>query len=258
MNYSRLILFVFAPILLVIFIISYFYFLCPVFLWLSAFLIIFVFVFSSFDIASGVYLRTLCQGSADSRRIAITFDDSPKEITPRILDILKEFDVQVAFFCIGKNITGREAMLKRMVDEGHIIGNHSYSHSNTFDFQNSGRMFKELKLTDDLIWQATGKRVHLFRPPFGVTNPPLKKAVKQMGYQTIGWSIRSLDTVIHNKHKILKRITRKLKPGKVVLLHEIHPDIEWILRELLTFARNQNYKIVTIDQLLAINAYSND
>ncbi|HNY08204.1 MAG TPA: polysaccharide deacetylase family protein, partial [Bacteroidales bacterium] len=169
-----------------------------------------------------------------------------------------EFDAQVAFFCIGKNITGRESTLKRMVDEGHIIGNHTYSHSNTFDFQNSGRMIEELKSTEDLIWQATGKRVHLFRPPFGVTNPPLKKAVKQMGYQTIGWGIRSLDTVIRDKHKILKRITRKLKPGKVVLLHEIHPDIEWILRELLTFARNQNYKIVTIDQLLAINAYSND
>jgi len=148
MNYSRLILFIFTPILLIIFIISYFYFLCPVFLWLSAFLIIFVPAFSSFDIASGVYIKTLCQGPTDSRRIAITFDDSPKEITPHILDILKEFDAQVTFFCIGKNITGREVMLKRMVDDGHIVGNHTYSHSNTIDFQNSGRMIVELKSTE--------------------------------------------------------------------------------------------------------------
>ena len=119
--------------------------------------------------------------------------------TRQILDILKENQAQAAFFCIGKNITGNEDLLKRMVREGHIIGNHSFSHHPLFDFFSSRKMLNDMTAMNQLVKNITGLIPRFFRPPYGVTNPNLKKAVMSGGFISIGWSIRSYDTVIKNE-----------------------------------------------------------
>ena len=98
-------------------------------------------IYGSIFINSNFYIKTICSKTNDNKEIAITFDDGPvKEITPLILDVLEEFDIKAAFFCIGNNIVNNKSILKQIDNKGHIIGNHSFSHSNYFDFFSSKKM----------------------------------------------------------------------------------------------------------------------
>lgn len=210
-----------------------------------------IFIYSSFYINSNIYIKTICSKPNNNREITITFDDGPvKEITPLILDVLKEFDIKAAFFCIGKRIVDNESILKQIDNEGHIIGNHSFSHSNYFDFFSSKKMTEELIKTEDIIFQTIGKKVTYFRPPYGVTNPALKKAVNKMNYTVIGWSLRSFDTKYKDPAKILSRVTKKLKSGDIILFHDINPEIINVLLSFIKYALSNNYKFVRLDKLL--------
>ena len=214
--------------------------------------------YGSYFINSQFYLSTVCSVKNKNKEISITFDDGPdREITPEILNILKEFSVSAAFFCIGSRIFGNETILKRINNEGHIIGNHSYSHSNFFDFFSSKKMRKEMIKTEDIINRTINRKVKYFRPPYGVTNPSLNKAVKKMNYTVVGWSLRSLDTKNKDYKKILSRVKRNLKSGDIILFHNINPEIKKVLQEFIKYAFSKNYKIVRLDKLLNIAAYEN-
>lgn len=215
-------------------------------------------VYGSFFVNSNFYIRTICSTDNSNREIAITFDDGPvREITPEVLKLLNVFGVKAAFFCIGEKIKSNKDILKRIDAEGHIVGNHTYSHSNYFDFYTSKRMKKELEDTEKIIYETIGKRVRFFRPPYGVTNPALKKAVQHLNYLVIGWSKRSLDTKSKNEKKILKRVTKKLSSGNIILFHDLNPAIINVLSEFIRYALSKDYKIVRLDQLLKTDAYEN-
>src|SRR5690606_2130818 len=166
------------------------------------------------------------------------------------LDLLTKYDAKATFFCIRKQIEKYPEIINRIHTEGHQIGNHSYSHSNLFGFFSSEKIKEELQKTDLLIQEITGEKNHYFRPPFGVTNPHISKAVKELGYQVIGWDIRSLDTVIEDENKILKRITNKLKPGSIILLHDTSDKTIRVLEQLLLTLQKENYQMITINKLL--------
>ena len=224
---------------------------------LAALLYISALIYGSFTIGSNFYFQVVCSSSSGKKEIAITFDDGPvKEVTPLVLELLKEHNLKAAFFCIGKNISENESILKRMDAEGHLICNHTFSHANMFDFYSGKKMVAELKRTEDSIKNATGKKTGYFRPPFGVTNPTLKRAVKTLNYIPIGWSLRSLDTVITDEKKILIRLKSKLKAGDIVLFHDIDPKVVSILGEFIEYATENGFKIVSLDELLGIEAYS--
>ncbi len=188
--------------------------------------------------------------------ISLTFDDGPAgKKTAYILDILKENNVEAAFFCIGKNMPENEEILKRFVSEGHIIGNHSNSHDRLFDLYSSKKMLNELELTSKTCQDITGFYPRFFRPPYGVTNPNLKKAVLKGGFVSIGWSIRSYDTVITNEGRLLSRIIARLKPGAILLLHDTSESTPKILSRLLKEIRNKGYKIIRLDKMINLNPY---
>lgn len=209
----------------------------------------------SFLVCSGLYMKVHCSGSPVKKQIALTFDDGPHATsTPQVLDILKANDIKAAFFLKGKNIAGHEAIIRRMTAEGHIPGNHSFSHRNTFGFYTTSRVMDELKRTEDLVEKVTGKKMKLFRPPFGVTNPNIARAARLLDYTVVGWSIRSLDTV-SRKERTINRVVRRLKPGKVVLLHDDRPGIDDILEAVIREARASGFAIVPLDELLGIKAY---
>jgi len=118
-------------------------------------------------------------------------------------------------------------------------------------------MVNELKETDRLIEQIINRKVRFFRPPYGVTNPALAKAVKKCNYITIGWNIRSLDTPKRKKtEKIVSRIIRKIKPGSIILLHNKNPNIGMILEKLVEHAAEAGYEIVRLDELIKQEAYA--
>ena len=215
-------------------------------------------VYGSFFVNSNFYIRTICSTDNNNKEIAFTFDDGPvREITPAVLKLLNEFNIKATFFCIGEKIKSNRDILKQIDAEGHIVGNHTFFHSNYFDFYTSKRMKKELEDTEKVIYETIGKRVRFFRPPYGVTNPALKKAVQHFNYLVIGWSNRSLDTKSKNEKKILKRITKRLRPGDIILFHDLNPAIINVLSEFIKYALYKDFKIVRLDQLLKTDAYEN-
>jgi peptidoglycan/xylan/chitin deacetylase (PgdA/CDA1 family) len=153
-----------------------------------------------------------------SKRNCISFDDGPaSNYTTEILQLLKQDNVKATFFCIGNRIAGNENIIKKIKEDGHIIGNHSYSHHFWFDIFSSKKMLDDLKKMDQETERVTGMLPKLFRPPYGVTNPNLRKAIIKGDYTPIGWSVRSMDTVIKDEKKLLDKINRSLKPGAVFL-----------------------------------------
>jgi peptidoglycan/xylan/chitin deacetylase (PgdA/CDA1 family) len=214
-------------------------------------------VWGSMSVKSGFFMQVVCEAVITEKLVALTFDDGPQlQYTPEILDILKEHDVPAAFFCIGKNIADNSSLLQRIDQEGHIAGNHSYSHHFWFDMFSAKKMLAELQLTDDTVEKTIGKRPHLFRPPYGVTNPNLKKATEKGKYVSIGWNIRSLDTVAKEPSALLKRITPFLKPGAIILLHDSMAVTVQTLPVLIDHIRKEGYRIERIDKLLNIPAYA--
>ncbi len=196
------------------------------------------------------------KGDDSSGSVAITFDDGPiPGRTEAILEILKSHQVSAAFFCIGNRVEANPELTRRISEEGHLIGNHSFWHEATFDLQTAGSISKELVDTDQSILKAIGKKPGLFRPPYGVTNPMLAKAVNAGGYKTIGWSVRSFDTVIKDGKVLFNRITKSLKGGDVILLHDYSDSTLEILPALLDHISKLGLKIVRVDELLNEKAY---
>jgi len=188
------------------------------------------------------------------KKVAITFDDGPHpEYTPQVLELLKKYNAKATFFCIGKNIEKHPEILKAIVENGHSIGNHSYSHASRFGFFGRKKIISEIEITDQLLEAVSGKKNKLFRPPYGVTNPSIASAVKQTNHKVIGWSIRPFDTVIKNPKTVLKSITKKVSPGAIVLLHDSHERIPYVLEHLLLFLENEGYQTVTIETLINKN-----
>jgi peptidoglycan-N-acetylglucosamine deacetylase len=208
-------------------------------------------------IQSDFFMPVVCSADTKEKIVAITFDDGPQlKHTPQILDILKQQAVPAAFFCIGRNIPDNEELLQRIDEEGHVVGNHSYSHHFWFDMFGAKQMLAELKSVDDTVENVIGKRPRLFRPPYGVTNPNVRRAVQRGKYIPVGWNIRSLDTVAKQPEDVMKRITPLIKPGAVILLHDSMEVTLQALPALIAYIRKEGYRIERIDKLLNIPAYA--
>lgn len=203
------------------------------------------------SVCSQLYLPAICRGSALDDSIAITFDDGPDaQKTPAILDLLNKYQAKATFFVIGSKCSEQEAILQRIYEEGHLIGNHGFSHSSAFPLFSPSKIRKELRVTCEKIEAITGEKNLYFRPPFGVTNPLISKALQGLNLITIGWTVRSLDTIIKDPEKVIKRVTEPLKPGKIVLLHDTTPDILLILEKTLEYCKERGWKAVRVDQLV--------
>lgn len=208
------------------------------------------------NVSSNFFLPIICKANADKKEIALSFDDGPaKNYTPEILQILKKENVKATFFCIGNRIASNEDILKQVDAEGHIIGNHSYSHHFWFDMYSSKKMQADLRQMDDELQRVTGQRPKLFRPPYGVTNLNLKKAIVKGGYIPVGWSVRSLDTVAKDEKQLLNKIKSGIKPGAVFLFHDTCKITLKVLPEFIQEVKKQGYQIVPLDKMLALQAY---
>lgn len=210
----------------------------------------------SFDIRLNYFLKAYSKNaSITEKKIALTFDDGPHPITNKILDLLDEYQYKATFFCIGKNIENYPDILKRIHLSGHVIGNHTYSHSTKMGFLSRKKILQEIRITNALIHKIIGKEPKLFRPPFGVTNPNIAEATTALKLHVIGWNVRSLDTVLTKEHAILNRVLPKLEPGAIVLFHDTSERTLRVLEQLLHFMKHNEYKSITVDELLNLKPY---
>lgn len=224
-------------------------FILPVFLWLL------VVGWGSGIIASNYHIPALCSAAITQKRVAVTFDDGPGPETEIVLDLLKKYGAKATFFCIGRQIEKHPDIFRKILNEGHTVGNHSYSHSRRFGFFSTQHVIDELRRTDAIIEHQSGRKPRLFRPPFGVTTPSMAKAVKATGHTVIGWNIRSLDTVIKDEGHILGRIKNRLAPGSIILLHDTSEKSVRVLEQLLVLLQENGYEAIQADRLLNIPAY---
>ncbi len=214
-------------------------------------------LWGSFDIRSNYFTTTICKSSTTEKVIALTFDDGPHEKTEEILDVLLKHNVKATFFCIGKQIEKYPKIAERIINEQHVIGNHSYSHSKWNGFFSTKKMISEIQQNKALVAKLYNKKMLLFRPPFGVTNPNIARAVSTTNQVTIGWNIRSLDTVLKRESLIFQRIKRSVQPGSIILLHDTSEKTVNVLEQLLLFLQVEGYQTKTVEELLNIKAYEN-
>lgn len=196
------------------------------------------------------FMPVTCRLPNNDNSIILSFDDGPHEKTAAILDLLKKHHASGNFFCIGKHLNENPQLAQRLVNEGHFIGNHSYSHTNGFPTKSKKYIIGELKDTNAIIEKYTAKPCRFFRPPFGVSNPTIAHAIAKLNMVCIGWSIRTLDTKDREGTKALNRIKNNLKSGDIILLHDHSPQILFILEQLLYFLKKNNFKTQRIDTVL--------
>lgn len=211
-------------------------------------------VYASAAIGSGVYVKAACRAATDEKVVALTFDDAPDPIqTPRVLEVLRQHHVQATFFCIGNRVEAHPDIVRQIVAEGHLIGNHSYNHSNRFPLFSRRKMQLDMERCDVALAQCApvGNAMKLFRPPFGVTNPTVASAVKSLGYTVIGWNVRSFDT-IRNPDAAFKRVCNRISPGSIVLLHDRLPDSHTLLGRLLEYLHDNGYRVERADRMLKL------
>lgn len=177
-------------------------------------------IYGSIFIQSDFYFKSVSKLS-NPKAILLTFDDGPDpEITPQILELLDDYDRKAIFFLIGEKAKKYPELVKEIHKRGHSIGNHSYTHEKWFDMRSSAIMTKELEHTNSVLENSVGEKVAYFRPPYGVTNPNLKKAIKNTKLKSIGWSFRSLDTGKQSAEQISQRIEKGIKGGEILLFHD--------------------------------------
>lgn len=215
-----------------------------------------ILVYGSAFIGSQFFLNTLVCGEPENRWISLTFDDGPHAvITPEVLRILKKYGITGTFFMIGRHVDSHPEIVRRIMDGGHIAGNHSYSHGPLINFRSSRHWMKECRKTDNAIQRLTGKRPNLFRPPYGVTNPAIARMNKTQDYRVIGWSLRSMDTVIHHPGKLLGRLTKNVRNGDIILFHDTQARLPEVLEKFLDYCLQEKIQVVPLTQLLKITPY---
>ena len=183
----------------------------------------------------------------DHRKVALTFDDGPHPVyTSQLLDGLKKRSVRATFFVVGENIPGNEALLKRMETEGHLIGNHTYSHVKLSELD-IVRACAEVEKTNALICEVTGKEPEFIRPPFG----EWKKAMEcRFEMIPVLWDVDPLDWTTKNTALVVERVLKDTKPGDIILLHDYYQSSVDAALEIVDALTERGYKFVTVDELI--------
>ena len=189
----------------------------------------------------------------DTLNIAITFDDGPHpEITPKVLDVLREEGVKASFFVIGREAEKHPDLVQQIVDDGHVVGNHTYNHAYVFS---KNKAEKQVTEGQRIIQNIIGKTPTYFRPPFGVMNPKIADAVKKEKCAIIGWDLRSQDGRIRTKEATIKRVKNNLQKATVLLFHDTNPTTPDALREIIHLCKQNGMKIVSIPEQSGIKPY---
>ena len=162
--------------------------------------------------------RTLVSGDSQTPAVCLTFDDGPGESTPLILDTLKRLGVRATFFLVGENVERYPHLARRIAEEGHEIGNHSFSHP-YFCWKMPGRILWEIRRAQEVIQAVTGRRPTLFRPPYGVRWVGLASILKRMSLTAVMWSVSSVDWRFPAP-RIVQRVIGRTRAGSIILLHD--------------------------------------
>ena len=198
---------------------------------------------------------TYFKGSTDQKVIYLTFDAGFENgNTPMILDALKKHHVPAAFFVVGNYLKTSPDLVKRMEEEGHIVGNHTLTHPDMSKMSSKEDFLKEIQGVEKMYKEITGKPMTKFyRPPQGKYNLSNLSMAQEAGYKTFFWSLAYVDwnqDAQPSKEEAFEKLTGRIHPGAIVLLHSTSSTNAKILDELLTKWEDMGYQFESLDQLL--------
>jgi peptidoglycan/xylan/chitin deacetylase (PgdA/CDA1 family) len=197
---------------------------------------------------------TYTQARVDQPFIAMTFDDGPSaENTPRLLEMLKQRNIKATFFLIGQNAASNPEIVRRILADGHEIGNHSWTHPQLSKLSDE-KVTAEITKTQEAIKSASGFTPTLLRPPYGAITPRQREWIEnQFGLNVILWSVDPFDWKRPGASVITQRILSQVRPGSIILSHDIHKQTVDAMPATLDGLIRKGYKFVTVTQLIAMN-----
>lgn len=196
---------------------------------------------------------TFSRVSVSKKYVAMTFDDGPHpKNTPKLLDILRERNIKATFYVIGRNVDLYPAITRRIVAEGHELGNHTYTHGNMTKMSDA-KVREELNTTRDAIARAAGVKPRTLRPPYGALLQTQRSWIhSEYGYPTIMWAVDPRDWQRPGPSVVTSRILSATTPGAIVLAHDLHAPTVTAMPATLDGLLKKGYNFVTVSQLLAM------
>jgi peptidoglycan/xylan/chitin deacetylase (PgdA/CDA1 family) len=213
----------------------------------------------------GSNLRALPAASRARREVAITVDDGPDpDVTPKVLDLLDAHGARATFFCIGEQAERHADLCREIVARGHSVQNHTQRHSHMFAFSGPAAFAREIDHAQQTLTRITGQRPMFFRAPAGFRNLFLAPVLHRLNLQLVSWTRRGYDTVRSNPDDVLKRLTRRLGAGDILVLHDSsaertpsgRPAMLKVLPELLRRIDAAGLHSVTLPQAMLSSAES--
>lgn len=198
--------------------------------------------------------EALFLGNTSKKVLYLTFDNGYENgFTANILDTLKSKNVPATFFVTGQYVTEQAELMKRMVQEGHIIGNHSWSHPDMTTMPDE-KIIAELARIKQEVAKITGqKEMNYLRPPRGIFNERVLKVSKEAGYTNVFWSLAYKDWEVNRqkgKQYAFEQIMKQIHPGAIMLIHSVSSDNAGALPDVIDAARKQGYEFESLDQLM--------
>ncbi len=207
------------------------------------------------------YGRTFTRLPRPSKRLALTYDDGPNDpYTLRLMEVLAKHDVRATFFTIGRYVQRKPQIVRDLIQAGHVIGNHTYTHPN-LAWQSTMQARIQLSMCQDVLSDATGTAPKLFRPPFGGRRPSVLRIARELDLEPVMWSITCYDWKATSPDQIEKHVERQLSGGDVILLHDGRHNEMGVDRShtvaatdrLITRYKNQGYEFLTVPEMMKLN-----
>ncbi|HJL06588.1 MAG TPA: polysaccharide deacetylase family protein [Polyangiaceae bacterium LLY-WYZ-15_(1-7)] len=213
---------------------------------------------------AGAWAKTVWRAPSQTDAVALTFDDGPDPAgTLEIARILEEHGARGAFFVVGERAEAHPEIVRALHEAGHLVCNHSQTHSVAIHFSLWGTARRELRACNAAIASLIGREPTLFRAPQGIKNPALGDVIGELGMTAVGWDVRGLDSMSDDAEAIERRVLRGARPGSVIMLHDgtgfggradRSATIEALPR-ILAGLRERGLRFARLDELLELEPY---
>lgn len=205
----------------------------------------------------GFFLNIVSRGKSSREAVALSFDDGPDPgSTPPLLRLLAQEEVRATFFMIGEKAQSNQDIVRMVLEQGHSIGNHSYSHAPFLMLKSSRKLKEEISTTQE-AFQPLGIAPLAFRPPVGITNPRLKKVLTDLGMYAVNFTHRSADLGNRHIRGLAQRILKRVKAEEIIVLHDKGPKDtqeldQWLeeLEYLISGIKAKGLSIVPLEELI--------
>lgn len=196
----------------------------------------------------------------DEMKIALSFDDGPHPVyTPEVLSVLKKYNIKATFFVIGENANYYPDLVRQINEEGHELGNHTFTHTLSKNINDKVLTYEIIK-SHETIKDICGYDVKLFRPPGGIINDKVKETAGELGYKIVLWNIDTRDWAHSSVGSITKNVLSNTKSGSIVLFHDYiyknSPTVE-ALEKIIPKLKEQGYTFVTVGELIDLDKKTN-